>query len=96
MRFFIVGGCPVCIGAGDLLALKSKRDNVVFCYCPGCGLAWHEIPLDFDEKNSVHEIAPHGVVPANESDLAIFKITKCESTDVYRDLKDIGISEFKN
>lgn len=89
MRFYIIGECPACVGSGDLLALLSKKDESLFCYCPACGLAWNEIPSQVDEMNSLDDLAPDGVIPAGKDDLISRGINNFDVTEVYKDIDDI-------
>ena len=89
MDFYIVGECPICFEAGDLLALLDRSDKGLLFYCPACGSTWDKLPDGVDEINSLEELAPDGVVCPSREELQSHGVLQFEVTDVYESLDDI-------
>jgi len=55
--------CPVCFDSGAVLLLRASSSGRMIFFCPLCGVAWREPPLDrrIDEILSLEDLAPNGV-----------------------------------
>lgn len=64
------GDCPVCADSGALLCVESIANGSVILFCPLCGTAWDEPPIEgrVDAVHSLHEVAPSGIaLPSNDA-----------------------------
>lgn len=61
-EIYSVGECPVCPGAGNVLALLATDLSRIF-YCSSCGTAWHQVPdpMRVDGVQRLADLAPNGV-----------------------------------
>jgi len=61
---YSAGHCPVCADSGAVLLLKAHGSGRLFFFCPLCGVAWPEPPLDrrLDTVFDLLSFAPDGVV----------------------------------
>ena len=75
MKVCIVGDCPVCVGASELIALKDKENLNLLFYCHGCGVAWDKVPNQVDTVYSVEIFAPNGPILVLKEDLIAAGIT---------------------
>ena len=62
-EIYSVGDCPVCPGAGNVLALRRRDSGAPVFYCPSCGTAWHHVPdpARVDSVARLVDLAPNGV-----------------------------------
>lgn len=79
----IVGGCPICPGSGELIALQDKITKNLFFYCPSCESAWDHIPREVDEVNTLSSFAPSGFLAAPGDKLLSVGLNNFETTDMY-------------
>jgi len=70
-EIYSVGECPVCPGAGAVLALQAADSTPVF-YCPSCGTAWREVPdpTRIDSVDRLARLAPNGVRALTREEVA--------------------------
>lgn len=62
-KILSAGECPVCYGSGALIVLYDRLSAKPVFFCPSCGTAWLDPPLDMrvDEIASLRDRAPGGV-----------------------------------
>lgn len=70
-ELYSVGECPVCPGAGYVLALRTDDGRSLF-YCPSCGTAWPAVPdpKRVDTVARLADLAPHGVYALTREEVA--------------------------
>ena len=63
-QLYSIGDCPVCIDSGAVLLLRRTDSGTWVFFCPLCGVAWNEAPVDgrLDQIASLEDQAPNGVV----------------------------------
>lgn len=69
-RLHSAGDCPVCADSGALLCVESIASSTVILFCPSCGTAWDEPPIEgrIDAVRSLQEVAPSGIaLPSNDA-----------------------------
>jgi hypothetical protein len=71
IEFYSVGECPVCPGAGYVLALRAAETNQLVFYCPSCGTAWSEVPdpSRVDSVSQLTDLAPRGIRPLSTDEI---------------------------
>jgi hypothetical protein len=67
----VVAECPVCPGAGCVVALKSAESGKLVYFAPCCGIAWWQPPLSgrIDEIKSLADLGVRVVTLPSAADI---------------------------
>jgi hypothetical protein len=86
-RLFVVAECPVCPGAGCVVALKSIETGRLVYFAPCCGIAWQHAPLDgrLDKIESLADlgVATVSIPTSDEVTSAGLRVLRDESLDIW-------------
>jgi hypothetical protein len=92
-KLYSAGECPVCADSGAVLLLREADSETIVFFCPLCGVAWKEPPLDrrVDEVASLETIAPNGVTLPSEAEawgtgLRLTEVSVEDWLPLFRDL----------
>ena len=90
---YSAGDCPVCADSGAVLLLRAVGSGRMFFFCPLCGVAWPEPPVDqrLDSIATLTALAPGGVaLPTIEEALSSgFPVAEVSFDEWYPLLKDL-------